>query len=486
MVDAGFYCPGLPHPGGEALIAMTNKLLMHFGCMTALGNLLRTSYSFLLLKIGISFQPLQSLYQQFSFLAIHTWMKMLWEKLDKFDIVVQTAESPLKFPQGGDKFLMLVFTEQGHSREALICLNRVQIHLQIIFLSNILLVLGLKIDPTGLWCREPGVAHSTMRWPREEPTESDFALWREAMENICPSRLRVHSVGKYVEETHQIHPWQWCPESNILLHTAPGLDTMEVYCNTVKKLNRHTKTASGPQQERGEICSVEEIQPGVFCVTSTACREPTATPPASFLNILHKWGCTWLWEHMLMDGGTEWVSEAIQDRLLVAVTDGSYIRQLYPHRCLAAFMLECANRHGRIIGSFSEPTAAANAYRGELLGLIAIHLLLVSVNRVHITLVGSVEVVSDCLGVLKHVVHLPPYRIPSCCKHLDILKNILANCRNLTFTLHYSHVKAHQDENVAFDKLSCKSQLNCIAATWALLVSPRRNWGLYKMQEAIF
>jgi hypothetical protein len=45
MVDAGFYCPGLLHPGVEALIAMTNKLLMHFGCRTALGNLLRTSYS---------------------------------------------------------------------------------------------------------------------------------------------------------------------------------------------------------------------------------------------------------------------------------------------------------------------------------------------------------------------------------------------------------------------------------------------------------
>ncbi len=30
MGDAGFYCPGLPHPGVEALIAMPNKLLMHF------------------------------------------------------------------------------------------------------------------------------------------------------------------------------------------------------------------------------------------------------------------------------------------------------------------------------------------------------------------------------------------------------------------------------------------------------------------------
>jgi hypothetical protein len=60
------------------------------------------------------------------------------------------------------------------------------------------------------------------------------------------------------------------------------------------------------------------------------------------------------------------------------------------------------------------------------------------------------------------VVHLPPYWIHLHCKHLDILKNILVNCQDLTFTLYYLHVKAHQDDNVAFNKLSRKLQLNCI------------------------
>ncbi len=133
-----------------------------------------------------------------------------------------------------------------------------------------------------------------------------------------------------------------------------------------------------------------------------------------------------------------------------------------PKLCSAAFVLECAKGREKIIGSFSESTLAANAYRVELLGLMAIHLLLVSVNRVHNTLVGSVEVVSNCLGALKRVVHLLPYWISLCCKHSDILKNILVNCRDLTFTLYYLHMNVHQDDNVAFNKLSRKSQLNCI------------------------
>ena len=80
MVNARFYCPGLPHPEVEALIAMSNKLLMHYGCRTALGTLLKTSCSMLLLEIGVSFQPLQSLCRRFSFLTTHSWMKMLWER----------------------------------------------------------------------------------------------------------------------------------------------------------------------------------------------------------------------------------------------------------------------------------------------------------------------------------------------------------------------------------------------------------------------
>jgi hypothetical protein len=104
----------------------------------------------------------------------------------------------------------------------------------------------------------------------------------------------------------------------------------------------------------------------------------------------------------------------------------------------------------------------ANAYRGELLGLMAIHLIIVSINKMNLKLSGSVQIVSDCLGALKRVTYLPPYRIPSWCQHSDILKTILVHCHELTFTMYYLHIKAHQDNNVSFSKLSRKVQLNCI------------------------
>ena len=137
---------------------------------------------------------------------------------------------------------------------------------------------------------------------------------------------------------------------------------------------------------------------------STTPTAADAQTPTTFLEVLKLWGNTWLWENMTLSGGTEWIHHSIKDGSLVAVTDGLYIRKLYPNLCSAAFVLECAKGSGRIVESFSERLDVANAYRGELLGLMAIHLLLLSVNKIHPTLKGKVDIVSDCLGALNRTI----------------------------------------------------------------------------------
>jgi hypothetical protein len=64
-------------------------------------------------------------------------------------------------------------------------------------------------------------------------------------------------------------------------------------------------------------------------------------------------------------------------------------------------------------------------------------------------------------GALNKVKDLPPYSIPTQCSHLDILKNIMANCSNLSFSWLYSHVKAHQDNGKVYGNLTRDAQLNC-------------------------
>jgi hypothetical protein len=56
-MESGFFGVGLPHLGMEALITMSNKLLMHYGCNTTTGQFMQASYSLFFMKLGISFQP---------------------------------------------------------------------------------------------------------------------------------------------------------------------------------------------------------------------------------------------------------------------------------------------------------------------------------------------------------------------------------------------------------------------------------------------
>jgi hypothetical protein len=110
-----------------------------------------------------------------------------------------------------------------------------------------------------------------------------------------------------------------------------------------------------------------------------------------------------------MAGGYNCLHEAITDGTLLAVMDGSYICERYPDLCSAAFVLECTKGRGRMIGSFSESSQVANTHRGELLGLMAIHLILLSIDRIHGAIAGNVEVVADCVGALRRVMDLSPY-----------------------------------------------------------------------------
>jgi hypothetical protein len=105
-IEVGFYGVGLPHLGVEALIAMSNKLIMHYGCNTAVGRFMKASYSLFLVEMGLSLQPLQELYKRYKYLVTHSWMKMLCEKVLMFGLKVVVVDFQLKYPREGDRFIM--------------------------------------------------------------------------------------------------------------------------------------------------------------------------------------------------------------------------------------------------------------------------------------------------------------------------------------------------------------------------------------------
>ncbi len=62
-----------------------------------------------------------------------------------------------------------------------------------------------------------------------------------------------------------------------------------------------------------------------------------------------------------MTQGADLTVKLIAKKKLVAVMDGSYIKDQYPDLCSAAFVLECTQGRGRVVGAFPKSSAVANA-----------------------------------------------------------------------------------------------------------------------------
>ena len=132
------------------------------------------------------------------------------------------------------------------------------------------------------------------------------------------------------------------------------------------------------------------------------------------------------------------MEEAIRDNSLIAVTDGSYIKELFPNVNLAAFVLVCSKGRGRLIGTFPEQTMAACAYRGELLGLLAIHLLLLSISTKstpswHPGWLGTYLLILRLSRCSRKSRELSTSTNSIKSRHSDILKTILVNCTDLIY-----------------------------------------------------
>ena len=467
QLDAGFYGIGCPHVGVECFIEQLNKLLMHYGCPSSLGFGCKVSLEYVILELGISFQPMQLAYDKYGRRLTDCWFKSLWEKCHKFNVKIDFNHQSnlLRMPRAGDKWLMLELERSGFRGDELERLNRVRIYMQVLFLSDVLGASGKYLDKRYMSKRQHDERWSRVRFPNEKPPKRDFNLWKRVIRELVPSTGTTHTLGPLKFETHKLWPWRYSAEHGTLMHIQD--DTMDVYKPT--QLSRHRSVRNRwtrfrinqPATLIGERCTIRDVAPAVVAIDSSAPDPPPAPSQDCFLDVLREWGCTWMWKSLKILGGDEWLQQAIEEGTIRAVTDGSYIRELCPDICSAAFVLECSKGRGRIIGSFPEQSTNANAYRAELLGLLAIHLIILAVCKAMRLKQGHVDIFSDCVGALSRTTTLPNSRVPSKCKHADILKNLMIHCRHLPVSREYFHVRGHQDDRTGFDKLCRPAQLNC-------------------------
>jgi hypothetical protein len=102
----------------------------------------------------------------------------------------------------------------------------------------------------------------------------------------------------------------------------------------------------------------------------------------SFWEAIFLHGGSWMWDYMhdkAEDMG--WLTTALEEGTAIPSTDGSYSRTRAPGLCGAGWIIACRKGWGLIKGLFYEYFSDAGSYRGELLGLVALHTLVLHKSK---------------------------------------------------------------------------------------------------------
>jgi hypothetical protein len=153
--------------------------------------------------------------------------------------------------------------------------------------------------------------------------------------------------------------------------------------------------------------------------------------------------------------------DAIASGSAVLVTDGSYSLKIWSDIDGASWMIYCRTRRKVVFkGSFYEWCGNAGSYRGELLGLLAVHVIVLAVERFYNLPSGPCGLVAcDNLGGLNKS-REGRKKIPLGAKHADILQCLHRVHAALKGTLQYEHVYGHQDKHKTWQQMTLLERLN--------------------------
>jgi hypothetical protein len=192
QLDLGFYGIGCPHPAIECLIAQLNKLLMHYGSQNYLGLEMQASVELLVIELGLSAQPFKEDFSVHHHCVTHLWMKSVWKKSSRLQIDVTLADLPLQPQREQDSWLMQEFGRLNYNSDKLQCLNRVRMHQQVLYLSDVMDTSGRAIDRKYLQPRPMEETWSDLVFPIEQLAPRDFRIWKDAIPQIRALGGRLH------------------------------------------------------------------------------------------------------------------------------------------------------------------------------------------------------------------------------------------------------------------------------------------------------
>jgi hypothetical protein len=470
MLPVEYQGLGLPNLALEKLAESLQLIQHHWSRRTKLGQALRLAFELVQVETGLRGNFLLRNYDTYGRLATHTWFKQLWEMVHHFRVEVVLADEFIVPPiRENDKVLMEEVLQMLPYHQW-VPFNRARKYFQIYFLSHLVMCDGSTVNPSAV---EPSFTthrSTSMRFPKEQPTDADFDIWKHTIRRLTSPTLTLSPpLGRFLRTCPEYDTWQTNTDRSYIVQQNNDTSYRVYYPAQQHYRTRghnyfeyhHTTPHPPPCTLTASVLPHNTYK--VVLHSTSSLKQVTHAPTEPFLTKLQKGLQSLIWRSSKFDEDGEWIVRAIKRGTLLIVHDGSYMPQIDKSICSAGIVLLCTQtgRMGTMQCCEKTNSTTASNYRGELLGaLLASHILTIASEQ-HISN-RTVKLYCDNLGVINHALH-PESTLKTNQPQADILLMFTHNLATTTVPWSYQHVYGHLDETIRFQSLSLPEQLNVMA-----------------------